>query len=108
MNVRLVDGMSIASSGTDYTRWMSMNGDNAVQVHALGENLNGAASWTIVLEGSNDGANPSTIVTWSSLAVGNNFPTKQTGIGFAMIRCKVTAVSGGPVIVTINVNTSHQ
>jgi hypothetical protein len=100
--------MSVASGGSEFSTWMALNGANAVQVHALGYNIGTATSWSIVLQGSMDMSNASDIVTWSSLAAGNNYPAKQTGIGFAYVRCKVTPTGGGPITVAITGHASHQ
>lgn len=100
--------MSVASGASEFSVPMSMSGANCVQATGIGINLNGAASWTIVLQGSLDNTNWTDVVTWASLTSGNNYPTKQTGIGYAFVRCKVSPVTGGPVICTIYLNSSAQ
>lgn len=108
MLVKIADNLAVASGASEYTVPMNMSGANAIQATGIGINLNGAASWTIVLQGSLDNTNWTDIVTWASLVAGNNYPTKQTGIGFALVRCKVTSVTGGPTICTIYLNSSAQ
>ena len=100
--------ISVANSATEYSAAMPLGGANSVQVHALGYNIGGASSWSIVLQGSMDQSNWSDIVTWSSLAAGNNYPAKQTAIGFAFVRCKVAPTGGGPITVGIIGHASHQ
>lgn len=108
MLMKLFDSVSVASGASETSILMSMAGANCIQIHAIGENLGTATTFTVAAEGTLDHNNWSTIVSWTLLGAGNNFPAKQTGIGFAAIRLKLTPVGGGPVIATVYANSSAQ
>ncbi|MEK7470141.1 MAG: hypothetical protein AAB074_22455 [Planctomycetota bacterium] len=97
------------TNGTDnFSSPVQMNG-NAVQIDSVCFNLGGSTSYTLELQGSNDGANFSVITTNAGLVLGLSTPTKSTGIGFAMVRMRVSVSAGsGTIIIAYGINISHQ
>ncbi len=107
MVIKMVENMAV-TNGTDGLSPAANLDGNAVQLTATIANLGGATSLTIVLEGSLDLNNWSTVATYSSLGYGFNAPAKTTGIAFAFVRLKLTVVGSGTVIVSAVINTSMQ
>lgn len=97
------------TNGTDnFSSPVAMTG-NAVQIEATCFNLGGATSYTLELQGSNDGSNFSVITSHAGLVQGYSAPTKSTGIGFAMVRMRISVSAGsGTVILAYGINMSHQ
>lgn len=98
------------TNGTDnFSQAVSMNGGNAVQIDGICFNLGGATSFTLELQGSNDGSNWTVITTNAGLVLGYAAPTKSTGIGFALVRLRYSVSAGsGTIIISAGVNVSHQ
>ena len=98
------------TNGTDnFSNAIGMGGGNAVQVDAVCFNLGGATSYTIEVQGSNDGANWSVVTANSGLVLGYSAPTKSTGVGFSMIRYRYSVSAGaGTIIIYAGCNISHQ
>ena len=97
------------TNGTDnFSSPIPCNG-NAAQLDAVCMNLGGSTSYTLEIQGSNDGANYSVITANAGLVLGYSAPTKSTGIGFAMLRVRVSVSSGtGTIIITYGLNVSQQ
>lgn len=94
-------------NGTDAFTPAVPNSGNAVQVDAV-IFANTATSLSILVEGSNDNSNWSTITTNAGLTLGYSAPTKSTGVGFAWVRLHMVVVGTGVVIVAAGVNLTHQ
>ncbi len=101
--------LAVTDGQDNYSSSVGMGGGNAVQVESICFNLGGATSYTIAVEGSNDGSNWTNITTNAGLVLGYNAPTKSTGIGFAMIRYRYSVSAGtGTIIISAGCNISHQ
>jgi hypothetical protein len=96
----------VVVNGVDqFLPWVPMDGGNAVQIEAT-IFANTATSLTLILEGSNDQQNPSTIATNTGLVLGYGAPTKSTQIAFQFVRLKATVVGTGTVIVACGLNVA--
>ncbi len=110
MAYHLLAARLACTNGTDnFSNPVQVGGGNAVQIDSICFNLGGATSYTLELQGSNDGANYSVITTNAGLVLGSSFPTKSTGIGFAMVRMRISVSAGsGTIIIAYGINISHQ
>ncbi len=92
----------------DYSQSVRMGKDNTVKMTALIYSLvGGASSVSVVLQGSNDRQNWTTIDTYSGLGVGFNQPGSTTGIPFAYVRARYTVVGGGKAVADMAICTDH-
>jgi len=97
------------TNGTDnFSSAVACQG-NAVQIDSICYNLGGATTYTIELQGSNDGSNFTVITTNAGLGLGYNAPTKSTGVGFALVRVRYSVSAGaGTIIISCGLNFSMQ
>ncbi len=98
------------TNGTDnFSQAVSVGSGNAAQLDAVCFNLGGATSYTLEIQGSNDGSNWSVITTNAGLVLGYSAPTKSTGIGFSQVRVRYSVSAGaGTIIISCGINISHQ
>jgi hypothetical protein len=100
--------LAVVNTNTYYSGTIPLSGGNAAQLDVVCFNLGGLTSFSCDVEGTNDGQNFTSITTNAGLVLGYSAPTKSTGIGFSMIRLKVTGTGTGTAIVSAGVNISHQ
>lgn len=101
--------LAVTNGQDNFSSPIPMNGGNAVQVESVCFNLGGSTSYTIEVQGSNDGNNYSVVTTNAGLVLGYNAPTKSTGVGFSMIRFRYSVSAGsGTIIISAGANISHQ
>lgn len=106
---QLAQRLCVTNGVDNFSGPVSMGGGNAVQIEATCFNLGGSTSYTLELQGSNDGSNYSVITSNAALVLGYSAPTKSTGIGFAMVRMRISVSSGsGTIIIAYGINISHQ
>jgi hypothetical protein len=96
----------VVVNGVDqFLPWVPMRGGNAVQIEAT-VFANTATSLSLVLEGSNDQQNPTTITSNTGLVLGYGAPAKSTQIACQFVRLKATVVGTGTVIVACGLNVA--
>lgn len=82
--------------------------ENTVQLEAtIFVMSGGASSLSVILQGSNDKQNWTTVATWTGLTTGFNTPAAAADVPFAWVRLKHTVVGGGRIVLAANLNTQH-